>query len=200
VSVSATGETPRKHTSRIVRFGNPIFIGGTAGRHFITKEMPPDVAGQTRQALENIKICLEASGTSLGNVLKMTCYLADLADKNAFDNRITRSAAHHAFADQSLPDGRGRRACRFEVLCQVREAGPWTSMEIHQGAHLKDGIKRRPVPTHRRADGAHDHRYGLHDGMSAFLSTIRRTRRNALRSPPTLRSGLNHLTPRDAGQ
>jgi len=83
--VPVPGETPAKHTSRIVRFGNLVFIGGTAGRHFVTKEMPPDVAGQTRQTLENIKICLEAAGTSLGNVLKMTCYLADLADKKAFD-------------------------------------------------------------------------------------------------------------------
>ncbi len=83
--VPVPGETPAKHTSRIVRFGNLVFIGGTAGRHFVTKELPPDVAGQTRQTLENIKICLEAAGTSLDNVLKMTCYLADLGDKKAFD-------------------------------------------------------------------------------------------------------------------
>jgi 2-iminobutanoate/2-iminopropanoate deaminase len=83
--VPVPGETPAKHTSRIVRFGSLVFIGGTAGRHFVTKEMPPDIAGQTRQTLENIKICLEAAGTSLGNVLKMTCYLADLADRKAFD-------------------------------------------------------------------------------------------------------------------
>jgi 2-iminobutanoate/2-iminopropanoate deaminase len=83
--IPVPGETPAKHTSRIVRFGNLVFIGGTAGRHFVTREMPPDVAGQTRQTLENIKICLESAGTSLGNVLKMTCYLADLADKKAFD-------------------------------------------------------------------------------------------------------------------
>ena len=83
--IPVPGETPAKHTSRIVRFGNLVFIGGTAGRHFMTREMPPDVAGQTRQTLENIKICLEAAGTSLGDVLKMTCYLADLADKKAFD-------------------------------------------------------------------------------------------------------------------
>ena len=83
--IPVPGETPAKHTSRIVRFGNLVFIGGTAGRHFMTREMPPDVAGQTRQTLENIKICLESAGTSLGNVLKMTCYLADLADKKAFD-------------------------------------------------------------------------------------------------------------------
>lgn len=83
--VPVPGEIPAKHTSRIVRFGNLVFIGGTAGRHFVTKEMPSDVAGQTRQTVENIKICLEAAGTSLGNVLKMTCYLADLGDKKAFD-------------------------------------------------------------------------------------------------------------------
>lgn len=51
-------ETPAKHTSPIVRFGNLVFIAGTAGRHFVTTEMPPAVAGQTRQTLENIKICL----------------------------------------------------------------------------------------------------------------------------------------------
>ncbi len=83
--IPVPGETPAKHTSRIVRFGNLVFIGGTAGRHFTTKQLPSDIAGQTRQTLENIKICLEAAGTSLDNVLKMTCYLADLADKKAFD-------------------------------------------------------------------------------------------------------------------
>jgi len=82
--IPVPGETPAKHTSRIVRFGNLVFIGGTTGRNFITKEMPADTTGQTRQTLENIKLCLEAAGTSLENVLKMTCYLADLADKKAF--------------------------------------------------------------------------------------------------------------------
>ena len=84
--IPVPGETPAKHTSRIVRFGNLVFIGGTTGRNFVTKEMPADTTGQTRQTLENIKLCLEAAGTSLENVLKMTCYLADLADKKAFDD------------------------------------------------------------------------------------------------------------------
>jgi len=83
--VPVPGETPAKHTSRIVRFGNLVFIGGTTGRHFTTKHLPSEAAEQTRQALENIKICLEAAGTSLDAVLKTTCYLADLADKPAFD-------------------------------------------------------------------------------------------------------------------
>ena len=84
--IAVPGEAPAKHTSRIVRFGNLVFIGGTAGRNFVTKEMPSDITGQTRQTLENIKICLQAAGTSMENVLKMTCYLADLSDKKAFDD------------------------------------------------------------------------------------------------------------------
>ena len=84
--IAVPGEALAKHTSRIVRFGNLIFIGGTAGSNFVTKEMPSDITGQTRQTLENIKICLQATGTSMENVLKTTCYLADLSDKKAFDD------------------------------------------------------------------------------------------------------------------
>jgi len=64
----------------------PDLHRGTAGRNFVTKEMPSDITGQTRQTLENIKICLQATGTSMENVLKTTCYLADLSDKKAFDD------------------------------------------------------------------------------------------------------------------
>jgi 2-iminobutanoate/2-iminopropanoate deaminase len=48
-------------------------------------EMPADITGQTKIALENIKTLLEAAGTSMANVLKTTCYLADLKDKPAFN-------------------------------------------------------------------------------------------------------------------
>lgn len=38
------------------------------------------------QTLENIKTVLEAAGASIKNVLKITCYVADLGDKKAFDD------------------------------------------------------------------------------------------------------------------
>ena len=40
---------------------------------------------QTRQALENIKAVLEAAGTSLENVVKVTVFLADINDFAAFN-------------------------------------------------------------------------------------------------------------------
>ncbi len=43
------------------------------------------IEGQARQALENLKAVLEAAGSSLENVVKTTCFLADLADFVAFN-------------------------------------------------------------------------------------------------------------------
>ncbi|GLP96072.1 RidA family protein [Paraferrimonas sedimenticola] len=44
-----------------------------------------DVAEQSKQALENLKTVLEAAGSSLEQVLKTTCYLADINDFAAFN-------------------------------------------------------------------------------------------------------------------
>lgn len=43
------------------------------------------IEGQARMALENLKAVLEAAGSSLENVIKTTCFLADLADFTAFN-------------------------------------------------------------------------------------------------------------------
>ena len=41
---------------------------------------PEDVAAQARRVLENLKAIVEAAGTSLGQVVKVTVYLQDIAD------------------------------------------------------------------------------------------------------------------------
>jgi 2-iminobutanoate/2-iminopropanoate deaminase len=78
------GDTPAKHNSRVVRFGNLVFVQGTTGGDLVTGKIPKGIVGQTTQTLDNIKTSLEAAGTSMDNVLKMTCYLAEMADKEAF--------------------------------------------------------------------------------------------------------------------
>lgn len=83
--VSIPGETPARHLSRAVRFGNLVFVAGTTGRNPVTKEMPEDIQGQTKQALETIKGALAGAGASMQDVLKMTCYISDLGEKKGFD-------------------------------------------------------------------------------------------------------------------
>ena len=43
------------------------------------------IAEQTEQVCKNIKAVLEASGSSLENVVKTTCFLKDMADFGAFN-------------------------------------------------------------------------------------------------------------------
>ena len=43
------------------------------------------VESETRQVLENVKAILAAAGLSLGQVVKTTCYLADMNDFQAFN-------------------------------------------------------------------------------------------------------------------
>lgn len=45
-----------------------------------------DVAGQTRQALENIRAILEAAGADMRDVVKCSVFLADIADYGAMND------------------------------------------------------------------------------------------------------------------
>ena len=45
---------------------------------------------ETSAALENIKVIIEEAGAALGDVLKVTCYLADMEDFKRF-NEVYRN-------------------------------------------------------------------------------------------------------------
>jgi 2-iminobutanoate/2-iminopropanoate deaminase len=49
-----------------------------------------NVAEQTEQAIKNLAAVLEASGVTLGSVIKTTCFLADMADFAAFNEVYAR--------------------------------------------------------------------------------------------------------------
>ena len=68
-----------------------------------------DVQGQTTQVMENLKAVLTAAGTSFENVVKTTCFLADIADFAAFNEiygkYITEKPARSCVAVKDLPKG-----------------------------------------------------------------------------------------------
>jgi 2-iminobutanoate/2-iminopropanoate deaminase len=60
--------------------GNLIFVSGQLPLDPSTMEIVPGgIVEQTKQSLDNIKAILEAAGSSLNNVLKMTIFLQDLS-------------------------------------------------------------------------------------------------------------------------
>ena len=69
-----------------VRARNFIFTAGQLGIDALTgKFVSDEVAGQTRQALTNLKAVLEAGGASLESVVKTTVFLRDMNDFGAMN-------------------------------------------------------------------------------------------------------------------
>jgi len=67
--------------SPAVRVGSVLYLSGQIGNRPGTRELADTgIAGQTRQALENVKALLLAAGSSLERVVKCTVFLVDIKD------------------------------------------------------------------------------------------------------------------------
>lgn len=68
-----------------------------------------DIASQTERVMKNLAAVLAEAGTSFDNVIKTTCFLADIADFAAFNEvygkYITSAPARSCFAVKDLPKG-----------------------------------------------------------------------------------------------
>lgn len=90
--------------------GNLIFTSGQIPVNPATSAIEAqDIAGQTRQVCENVKALLEAAGSSLANVVKTVCFLADIADFAAFNEiykqYFTSAPARSCVAVKDIPKG-----------------------------------------------------------------------------------------------
>jgi 2-iminobutanoate/2-iminopropanoate deaminase len=67
--------------SPAVRVGNVLYLSGQIGNVPGTRQLADTgIAGQTRQALDNVKAVLAAAGSSLERVFKCTVFLSNIAD------------------------------------------------------------------------------------------------------------------------
>jgi 2-iminobutanoate/2-iminopropanoate deaminase len=67
--------------SQAIKVGNMLFISGQIPVDPSTGQIEtPDIDGQTRQVLENLKAILEFSGGSMASIVKTTVYLTSLLD------------------------------------------------------------------------------------------------------------------------
>ena len=104
--------------SDAVRVGNMLYLSGKIGNIPGTMQLAEGgIAGETRQALENIKASLEQRGSSLGEVVKCTVFLADIAEWSAM-NEVYKTyfpvdpPARSAFGTSGLALG-----ARVEIEC-----------------------------------------------------------------------------------
>ena len=72
------------------------------------------ITAQAEQVMVNLKAVLDEAGTSFDNVVKTTCFIADMGDFAAFNEvyakYITSAPARSCVAVKALPKG---------VLCEV---------------------------------------------------------------------------------
>ena len=77
---------PISHYTDAVRFGDLLFISGAAAfdsdGNIVGKGDP---VTQTRVILQNIRDALQAVGADMGDVLKVTVFLTDIADRAAIN-------------------------------------------------------------------------------------------------------------------
>ncbi len=66
--------------SQAVKAGNQVYLSGEIGLDPATMQMVDGVEAQARQVFANLKAVCEAAGGSLGDAVKLTIYLTDLAN------------------------------------------------------------------------------------------------------------------------
>lgn len=97
-------------------YSQAVLCGGmlyTSGQIALSPEsgelVGENIAEQTEQIMKNLSAVLEAAGTSFQNVVKTTCFLADIADfaifNEVYGKYITSAPARSCVAVKSLPKG-----------------------------------------------------------------------------------------------
>lgn len=96
--------------SQGIDLGSIVFCSGQIPLNPATGEMPDGITAQTEQAIANVKALLASIGLNLGNVVKTTVFLANIADFAAMNevyasHFIEPFPARSAVAVKDLPKG-----------------------------------------------------------------------------------------------
>ena len=99
----------------IVYTSGQIAINPAAGKIVAT-----DIEGQAEQCCKNLEEVLKAAGTNFSNVIKTTCFLAEIADFKTFnavnavyEKYFVSKPARSCVAVKDLPAG---ALCEIEVI------------------------------------------------------------------------------------
>ena len=101
--------------SQGVKVGHMIYTAGQLGLDPATGKLVDGLEAQTEQALKNLAAILEAAGSRMENVVKTTCFLADIADFKAFNGVYARFFASNPPARSTIQAGALPADARVEI-------------------------------------------------------------------------------------
>lgn len=107
--------------SQAVIYNGMLYTSGQIGINPQTGNIDgKDICAQTEQVMQNLKAVLEDAGTSFDNVIKTTCFLAEIADFGAFNEiygkYFTSKPARSCVAVKDLPKG---ALCEVELIAKI---------------------------------------------------------------------------------
>ncbi len=108
--------------SQAQRVGNLVFTSGQIPINPATGSIEAEtIAEQTEQVCKNLAAVLEAAGAELTDVVKTTCFLADMADFAAFNEvyakYFTGKPARSCVAVKTLPKN---VLCEVEAIAEIK--------------------------------------------------------------------------------
>jgi len=104
--------------SEAVRVGNTLYLSGQLGIvPGSMKVIPGGIKEETKQAMQNIKTSLEAHGYAMGNLVKCSAMLADMADWPAFNEVYKTFFSEHYPARSAFGVGGLALGARVEIEC-----------------------------------------------------------------------------------
>lgn len=101
-----------------------VFTSGQIPVDPATGLVPEGIEAQAENSCKNVCAILEAAGTCAANVIKTTCYLADMADFAAFNSvyakYFTGKPARSCVAVKTLPKN---VLCEIEAIAEKENCG-----------------------------------------------------------------------------
>ncbi|MDQ3137730.1 MAG: RidA family protein [Gemmatimonadota bacterium] len=114
----STADAPRAigPYSQAARVGSLLFTAGQVGFDPATGELVDGGIGeQTERVLQNLQAILRAGGLDLGNVVKTTVFLVDMADFAAMNTVYARAFGEHRPARSTVAVAALPRGARVEI-------------------------------------------------------------------------------------
>ena len=108
--------------SQAVRVDSLLFTSGQIPLKPDGTLLEGDIRAQTKQVLQNLQAVLEAGGSSLTEVIKCTCFLADMGDFTAMNEVYGEFFAENPPARSAVEVARLPRDVKIEIEAIARVA------------------------------------------------------------------------------
>ncbi len=106
---------PKGHYSPAIEHNGVLYLSGQLPVDPVSGKVPGNIEDQTQQALENVRLVLTESGSSMDRVLSMRLYISDIALWTAVNEVYAAFLGAHKPARAIIPSRDLHHGCLIEI-------------------------------------------------------------------------------------